>query len=432
MLEKVNVITLGCSKNLVDSELVAGNLTNYGFEVLHNSEGHSDIVIINTCGFIGDAREESVDTIVGFAEAKNRGEVRKIYVMGCLSQLYKNELCRELPEVDAFFGVNQLQEMINVLTGQNAMISNSRRLSTPPHYAYLKIAEGCNRKCSFCKIPEIRGKHVSRSVEDLVKEAGFLANIGVKELILISQDLSYYGRDLQKKPLLGELLCELENIPGIEWIRLQYLFPAGFPQDIIEIVANSSKICKYIDIPVQHINNRILKSMKRGLDAPDTVRLLNEIRAGIPGVALRTSVIVGYPGETEKEFEELIGFISDFRFDRLGAFKFSPEENTPAAVLSGSITESVSQQRLEHLMKIQENISGGLNNNKIGKIYKVLIDRNEGDFFIGRTEYDSPDVDNEVLVLPTMDEITIGSFYYVRISNAEPFDLYGTIVDIPH
>jgi ribosomal protein S12 methylthiotransferase len=426
---KINVITLGCSKNLVDSEVLLRQL-NYGhFTVTHDSDQFDhDIVIINTCGFINDAKQESIDTILNVVAAKKKGLVKKVIVSGCLSARYFEQLKKEIPGVDAYFGVNDFKGLLNLIGADfRKELLGERSLTTPSHYAYLKIAEGCDRKCSFCAIPLIRGKHISKTVEELVKEAIFLRDQGVKELILIAQDLTYYGVDIYKKRNLAFLLEQLSQIKGIEWIRLQYAYPAAFPDDVLETIRDHNNICNYLDIPFQHINSRILKSMERGIDRNNTLKLIEKIRKTIPCVALRTSLIVGYPGETEKEFNELLKFISDVKFDRLGVFTYSHEESTAAFLLKDNVSQKIKQQRAEELMNMQQDISFQKNIGLVGKELKVIIDRREGEYFIGRTEFDSPEVDNEVLIKSSIKGNIIGQFRNVKITDAEAYDLYADI-----
>lgn len=425
--KSLNVITLGCSKNLVDSERILGQLPAGKFKLSHDAPGPADIVIINTCGFIKDAKEESIDTILQYVEAKKQGLVEEVIVTGCLSQRYKEELQKEIPEADAWFGAREPDELFDYLSQKYSRDSGKRYLTTPSHFAYLKIAEGCDRTCSFCAIPMIRGAFRSRSIESLVEEAKELAAKGVKELLLVAQDLSYYGYDLQKKPLLAPLLEELSKVEGIEWIRLHYAYPKNFPEDVIPLMATNKKICRYLDIPVQHINDRILKVMRRGHDKKATLQLLEKFRRQIPGVALRTTLLVGFPGETREEFQELLDFVKLARFERLGVFTYSPEEGTSAFPLEDNIPEKEKERRAAELMEVQAEISGALNEEKIGKTFTVLIDREEGEYFIGRTEFDSPEVDNEVLV-ETAPEIKIGAFVNVMITSATDFELFGQAV----
>ncbi|MBI9039700.1 MAG: 30S ribosomal protein S12 methylthiotransferase RimO [Bacteroidales bacterium] len=428
MNNKINIITLGCSKNLVDSEVLMGQLKANNVSVSHQSDEKANIIIINTCGFIEDAKQESIDTIFQFVEAKKSGIVEKVFVMGCLSERYKSTLKKEIPEVDGFFGVNELPEIIDTIGAEykNDQIEN-RIITTPSHYAYLKISEGCDRKCSFCAIPLIRGKHISKPIEVIVSEAKNLAAKGVKELILIAQDLTYYGIDIYKKQKLAQLIIELEKIQGVEWIRLHYTYPASFPDDVLDVIAKSSKVCNYIDIPLQHISDTILKSMKRNISAKETKKLIEKIRLKIPNVVIRTTMMLGYPGETDENFNELSDFVQEYKFDRLGVFTYSAEEDTFADTLNDDVSQSLKQQRADEIMGIQEKISLELNNQKIGKIFKVLIDREEGDYFIGRTEFDSPEVDNEVLIKKDYSVIIPGNFYYVKIIKADFFDLFGKI-----
>lgn len=424
---KINVVTLGCSKNIYDSEVLMGQLKASNKEVVHEDEkeeGH--VVVINTCGFIGKAKEESVNTILHFARKKELGEIDKLFVTGCLSERYKDDLQKEIPDVDSFFGTHDLPNLLKALGADyKHELIGERLTTTPRHYAYLKIAEGCDRPCSFCAIPLMRGKHVSTPIEDLVTEAEKLAAKGTKELILIAQDLTYYGLDIYKKRALAELLKELAKVEGIEWIRLHYAFPTGFPLDVLEVMKNEPKICNYIDIPLQHINTELLTSMKRGTTAEKTRKLLEEFRAKVPGMAIRTTFIVGYPGETEAQFEELKQFVREAKFDRMGCFAYSHEENTGAFALKDNVSEKVKQKRVSELMEIQSQISFDLNQKKVGKVFRCIFDRKEGNFFIGRTEFDSPDVDNEVLVDAGKHYIQIGKFIDIRIFEANDFDLFG-------
>jgi len=426
--EKINIITLGCSKNLVDSENLMGQLKINNFDVVHDSDEDADIVIINTCGFIDDAKEESINTILQAVKDKSQDFLKKVYVMGCLSERYKTNLENEISDVDGYFGVSELPEIIEELGGnyKNELIGE-RSLTTPSHYAYLKISEGCNRNCSFCAIPLIRGKHISKAVETIIKEANILAEKGVKELILIAQDLTYYGLDLYKERKLAFLLEELVKIESIKWIRLHYTYPSGFPEDVIEVIAKYDKICNYIDIPLQHISDNLLKSMKRNITGQQTKNLINKIRAKIPDSAVRTTLISGYPGETENDFEDLKEFIKEFRFERLGVFTYSHEEDTAAFELIDDVPAQTKQDRADEIMMIQQDISREINSNKIGKIFKVVIDSVEGDYYIGRTQFDSPEVDNEVLI--NFDNLhKIGEFYKVIITAAEDYDLLAKFI----
>ena len=425
---KINIITLGCSKNLVDSEHLAGVLKANGHEVLFDSTKKKfDVAIINTCGFIGDAKEESIDVILEYIEEKKKGNIKNILVFGCLVERYKETLEEEFVEIDAFFGVNNYLEIATYL---NAEIEKDfflqRQPSTPKHFAYLKISEGCDRFCSFCAIPYIRGRHISIPIEELVEEAKCLAKRGVKEIIIIAQDTCNYGKDLYGKVRLVDLLREIAKIEQIEWIRLQYSYPNDFNDELINFMANEPKMCKYIDMPLQHINNRLLNSMNRRITGEEIKTLINKIREKIPQVCLRTTLIVGYPSESEEEFEELKTFVEQTKFDRMGAFTYSAEENTAAFKLEDNISEEEKQDRLDALTFSQESISLNLNQKKIGKTFKVLIDRKEGEFWIGRTEFDSPEVDNEVLI-SIEEKIKIGNFYQVKITDATEFDLYGEI-----
>lgn len=427
---KINIVTLGCSKNVVDSEKLMRQLTAGGFDVIYDSEDTSaGTVIINTCGFIKDAKEESIDTILKFVRAKEKKHIDNLYVMGCLAERYINELRKEIPEVKKYFGVNNVADVLKELglTLRDDLLTE-RMLSGPAHYAYLKISEGCNRTCAFCAIPAIRGKYISRPVDELVKEAQGLAETGVKELILIAQDLSYYGLDLYKKQALTDLVSELVKIESIEWIRLHYLYPANFPMELITLMKENPKICRYIDIPVQHISDRMLGLMRRSHNRRETESVLNAIRKELPEAVIRTTLIVGHPGETEKDFLELKKFVSDFHFDRLGVFGYSHEEDTYSyREYSDDISEEVKESRVAELMELQQEISAGLNEEKTGKNFRVLIDRKEGEFFIGRTEYDSPEVDQEVLI-PAEYDLTPGNFYDILINQVTDFDLYGVPV----
>ncbi|MBP5548363.1 MAG: 30S ribosomal protein S12 methylthiotransferase RimO [Bacteroidales bacterium] len=427
---KINIITLGCSKNIADSEHVAGHLRKSGFQVYFDRDRNDcDTVIVNTCGFIGDAKEESINALLEQIDVKKRGRrQRKIIAIGCLIERYRNELASELPEIDAFYGVHQWGELINSLESEyRESLESERMQSTPKHYAYLKISEGCNRQCSYCAIPLIRGKHVSRPIDDIVDEAKKMVSDGVKELILIAQDTTYYGLDLYGERRLGTLLERLSTESGAEWIRIHYTYPASFPDDAINAIAQHDNICKYIDIPLQHINSQLLKSMQRGVDKEETLRLIEKFRRSIPNVALRTTLIVGYPGESEEDFEELKEFVKTVKFNRLGVFAYSPEEGTAAYKLGDPVDDEEKQRRVEELMEIQEKISLENNESKIGRKYKVLIDRREGDYWVGRTEYDSPEVDDEVLIKnhPSLRE---GHFINVEIEEALEHDLIGKVI----
>ena len=428
---KINVITLGCSKNVYDSEVLMGQLSANNMEVDHESEkDDANIVVINTCGFIDNAKEESINTILEQAERKEAGSIDKLYVTGCLSERYKPDLEREITNVDQYFGTTDLPKLLKVLGADyKHELLGERLTTTPKHYAYLKIAEGCDRPCSFCAIPLMRGKHKSTPIEQLVIEAKNLAKNGVKELILIAQDLTYYGLDIYKKRRLADLLIELSKLEGVEWIRLHYAFPTGFPQDVLDVIRNNDKVCNYIDIPLQHINDEILKSMKRGTSHQKTNDLLKDFRKKVPNMAIRTSLIVGYPGETEERYQELKQWVQATKFDRLGVFTYSHEENTSAHVLEDDVPDEVKKARQEEIMDLQTHISWGLNQKKIGKTFKVLFDRKEGDYFIGRTEFDSPDVDNEVLVQANDTYIRMGDFANIKIEKTDHFDLYGVVVE---
>jgi ribosomal protein S12 methylthiotransferase len=424
---KINVVTLGCSKNVYDSEVLMGQLKANNKEVVHEEEGN--IVVINTCGFIANAKEESVNTILDYVQKKDEGLVDKVFVTGCLSERYKPDLQKEIPDVDQYFGTTELPGLLKALEADyKHELIGERLTTTPKNYAYLKIAEGCDRPCSFCAIPIMRGKHKSTPIENLVIEAEKLAANGVKELILIAQDLTYYGLDIYKKRNLAELLQELIKVEGIEWIRLHYAFPTGFPLDVLEVMRNEPKVCNYIDIPLQHISDSVLKSMKRGFGKEKINRLLKDFRDRVPGMAIRTTLIVGYPGETEENFQELKQWVTDMRFERLGCFTYSHEENTTAYLLEDDVPEEVKMQRANEIMEIQSQISWELNQEKIGKEFKVIIDRKEGSYFVGRTQFDSPDVDNEVLINAEKDYIRTGDFANVKITGAEDFDLYAELM----
>ena len=423
----INVITLGCSKNIYDSEVLMGQLRANGKEVVHEKEGN--IVVINTCGFIDNAKEESVNTILEQIQNKEAGKVDKVYVTGCLSERYKPDLEKEIPQVDQYFGTTDLPQLLKVLEADyKHELVGERILTSPKHYAYLKIAEGCDRPCSFCAIPLMRGKHKSTPIEDLVKQAKYLAKEGVKELILIAQDLTYYGLDLYKKRRLADLLKALVAVDGIEWIRLHYAFPTGFPEDVLEVIREENKICNYLDIPLQHIADPILKSMRRGTTQAKTTELLKKFREQVPNIVLRTSLIVGYPGETEADFETLKNWVKEMRFERLGCFTYSQEENTHAHQLEDDVPEEVKQQRSNAIMEIQSQISWEHNQSCVGKTYRCLIDRKEGNQYIGRTFMDSPDVDNEVLIDATQNYLKQGEFLQVLITEATDYDLIGTPV----
>lgn len=422
--QTVNILTLGCSKNLVDSEVLLRQLQAAGFKILHDSDKQADVVIVNTCGFIHDAKEESVNTILQYTQARKNGDLQKLIVMGCLSERYKEELIREIPEVDAFFGVNDVNAILQSLNSEfKDALLGERVITTLPHYAYLKISEGCDRTCSFCAIPGIRGKNISRSVESLVKEASFLVDQGVKELMLIAQDLTYYGIDLYGKRMLPDLLEELVKINGLEWIRLHYAYPAGFPVELLDVMARHDKICKYIDIPLQHVNSRILKSMRRNIDGEGTRKLVKTIREKVPGITIRSSFIVGYPNETAAEFAELRDFIAESSFERVGVFTYSHEENTPAWQLQDNVRPAIKARRAEEIMLLQQDISARHNNSFVGRKVKIMVDKQEGDYWIGRTEFDSPEVDNEVIVKNYPGKLVPGDFTEVLITSADMYDL---------
>jgi len=428
---RINVVTLGCSKNTYDSEVLMGQLKGNSFDVVHEADKVSsdDIIVINTCGFIDNAKQESIDTILQYSELKEQGKVGKVIVTGCLSERYKPELEAEITNVDSWFGTNDLQNLLSTL-GANYRheLIGERLLTTPSHFAYFKIAEGCNRPCSFCAIPLMRGKHVTKPIEELVNEAQHLVKNGTKELILIAQDLTYYGLDLYGKRNLDELLRRLSDVNGVEWIRLQYAYPSGFPMEILDVMNERENICTYLDMPLQHISDNMLKSMRRGITKQKSIELVNEIRDKVPGIAMRTTLITGYPGETEQDFEEMQQWVKETRFDRLGCFTYSHEEKTHAHSLVDDVPEEVKQDRADAIMEIQQGISYEKNQEKIGQTYKVLIDKKDGNYFVGRTEFDSPEVDNEVLIDASKHYATIGSFINVKIDSAEDFDLYGQIV----
>lgn len=428
---KVNVVTLGCSKNLVDSEVLMGQLKANKFDVEH--EGLSDdhqIVIINTCGFVDNAKQESIDTILRYVDAKKAGDVEKVYVTGCLSERYKKDLEIEIPEVDAYFGTRDLPKILKTLKADyKHELVGERLLTTPQHYAYFKISEGCDRPCSFCAIPLMRGKHVSVEIDELVKRAKTLASKGTKELLLIAQDLTYYGLDIYKKRELANLIDKLSDVEGIDWIRLHYAFPSGFPMEVLDVMKQKQNVCNYLDMPLQHISDDMLSSMRRGITKQKTIDLVNKIRDKVPGIALRTTLIAGYPGETQNDHEEMLQWVTDTKFERLGIFTYSHEENTHAHLLKDDVSEKIKKKRADAVMAVQQEISLIHNQQKIGNIYNVLFDRKEGDYLIGRTEFDSPDVDNEVLVKATEKNYArIGDFAKVKITSATDFDLYGDLV----
>lgn len=425
---KINVVTLGCSKNVYDSEVLMGQLKASGKDVVHEEEGN--IVVINTCGFINNAKEESVNTILEYVKKKDEGDVDKVFVTGCLSERYKPDLVKEIPNVDEYFGTTELPGLLKALGADyKHELIGERLTTTPKNYAYLKIAEGCDRPCSFCAIPIMRGKHRSTPIEEIVIEAEKLAAKGVKELILIAQDLTYYGLDLYKKRNLAELLEALVKVEGVEWIRLHYAFPTGFPLDVLDVMNREPKVCNYLDIPLQHISDDILKSMRRGTTKEKTTKLIHQFREAVPNMTIRTTLIVGYPGETEENFQELKQWVTDMRFERLGCFTYSHEENTHAYNLEDDVPEDVKIDRANQIMEIQSQISWELNQQKIGQEFKVVIDRKEGNYFVGRTEFDSPDVDNEVLIDAAKTYLKTGEFTKVKIIEAEDFDLYGEVIN---
>jgi ribosomal protein S12 methylthiotransferase len=426
---KVNVVTLGCSKNIFDSEVLMAQLKANRFEVEHEStKDDASVVIINTCGFIDNAKQESIDTILRYVEAKQEGLIEKVYVTGCLSERYKPDLEKEIPDVDAYFGTRELPRLLKTLKADyKAELIGERLLTTPVHYAYLKISEGCDRPCSFCAIPLMRGKHVSTPIEQLVEQTKKLAAGGTKELILIAQDLTYYGLDIYKKRNLSELVARLSDVEGIEWIRLHYAFPSGFPMDVLDVMKERKNVCNYLDMPLQHGSTRMLQAMRRGITREKTEELIDRIRQTVPEIALRTTLIAGYPGETEADFNEMLDWVEKTRFDRLGIFTYSHEENTHAYQFTDDVQEDVKRQRAEAVMTLQSGISEDKCREKIGSVQRVLFDRAEGDWFIGRTEHDSPEVDNEVLVPKKDNYVRIGDFAQVRITDSEVYDLIGEI-----
>ena len=427
---KVNVVTLGCSKNIFDSEVMMAQLKANKYDVVHESDdGDASVVIINTCGFIDNAKQESIDTIIQWADAKERGFVNKVYVTGCLSERYKGDLEKEIPEVDAYFGTRELPRLLKTLKADyKHELVGERLLTTPSHYAYFKIAEGCDRPCSFCAIPLMRGKHRSTPIEELVKRAESLAAQGVKELMLIAQDLTYYGLDLYKKRELAKLLQALADVEGIDWIRLHYAFPSGFPMDVLDVMREHPNVCNYLDIPLQHASTRMLKAMRRGITREKTTDLIHRIREQVPGIAVRTTLISGYPGESEQDHAEMLEWVEEMRFDRLGVFTYSHEENTHAFNFEDDVPEELKKQRAEEIMELQSGISHEINQSRVGKTLKVMIDRVEGGDYIGRTEYDSPEVDNEVIIPKSSGYARIGDFAKVKITDCAPYDLYGELV----
>lgn len=429
--DKVNVITLGCSKNLVDSENIITQLRGNDYEVVHDSNDEdANIVIVNTCGFIDLAKEESVNTILEYAEVKKQGGIEKLYVTGCLSQRYKDDLEQEIPEVDAFFGTLELPGLLAKLNADyKHELIGERITTTPQHYAYLKISEGCNRTCSFCAIPLMRGRHVSRPIEELVKEAKNLARFGVKELMLIAQELTYYGLDIYKKRELPKLLHALADVEGIEWIRLHYAYPSKFPVEVFDVMAGRPEVCNYLDMPLQHANDAVLERMRRQITRKETTELVRLARQKVPNLNLRTTMLVGFPGETEEEFQDLCDFVEEMEFDRLGVFQYSHEENTMAYDLEDDVPAEVKEERANRIMEIQQEISFRKNQEKVGKTFRVLFDRKEGEYFVGRTEGDSPEVDNEVLVKAADNYVRIGDFAQVKITDALDYDLFGEVAD---
>lgn len=428
---KINVVTLGCSKNVVDSEHVMAQLKAAGYEVVFDSnDDDAATVVINTCGFIGDAKEESINTILQFAQAKTDGRIDRLFVIGCLSERYADELREEIPEVDDYFGARDFTGIVERLTGTyRSELATARHLTTPSHYAYLKISEGCNWRCAYCAIPIIRGGHVSVPMEQVLREAEELVRGGVKELIVVAQDTTFYGVDLYGERKLAELLRRLAAIEGVEWIRLHYTYPTGFPQEVIDVLRDEPKVCRYIDIPLQHIADSQLRAMRRGLTKAQTIELLDRLRREVPGIAIRTTLMVGFPGETEADFAELEEFVREQQFDRLGVFPYSAEEGTPSAEMADDVPEEVKEERVERIMKIQQKISLQNNQRRVGETYRVVVDRREGDFYVARSEFDSPEVDEEILIPAGEGRLKAGDFRTVRITDAEEYDLYGTLVD---
>ena len=427
--DKINVITLGCSKNTVDSENMMAQLRANNYQVGHQeTESEANVIIINTCGFIDAAKEESINNIIYYSKAKEKGLIDKLYVTGCLSQRYKDDLEQEIPNVDAFFGTMELPRLLKTLKADyKHELVGERLLTTPTHYAYMKISEGCNRTCAFCAIPLMRGKHISKPIEELVKEAKNLAATGVKELILIAQELTYYGLDIYKRRALADLLRELNKVDGIEWIRLHYAYPSKFPVDVIEAMAECESVCNYLDIPLQHASNNMLKAMRRQITREETEELITKIRSINPDITIRTTMLVGFPGETQDDIEELKNFIRKMKFSRLGVFTYSHEEGTSGYELEDNIPQEEKQQRAAEVMEEQQNISYELNQKKVGQTLKVLIDKKEGGYFVGRTEADSPEVDNEVLIPAENQYLRLGDFCTVTITDATDFDLYGEV-----
>ncbi len=428
--KKINIVTLGCSKNLVDSEHIMAQLEAAGYSVVADSnDTRAKVVIINTCGFIGDAKEESIDTILSFVQAKEEGLIEKLYVIGCLSERYADELREEIPEVDKYFGVRDISGVVRELTGEwREELSTRRVQTTPRHYAYLKISEGCNWHCAYCAIPLIRGHHTSVPIEKLIEEARTLAATGVKELIVVAQDTTYYGMDLYGRRALAELLERLCEVEGIEWIRLHYAYPTDFPDDVVEVMARQEKICKYLDIPLQHIADSQLLAMRRRINKQQTIELIDKLRSRIPDIAIRTTMLVGFPGETEADFEELLDFVRDTRFERLGAFAYSEEEGTPSARMEDNVPAEVKESRVERLMELQGSLSLDNNRQRVGERMKVIIDSREGDYWVGRSQYDSPEVDQELLITSPK-RLFVGRFYTVEVTEADEFDLYARIVE---
>lgn len=428
---KIDIITLGCSKNLVDSERLMRQLESVGYEVTHDAETLTgEIAVVNTCGFIADAQEESINMILELAQRKTEGDLKRLYVMGCLSERFMDELGKEIPEVDRYYGKFDWTRLLSDLGHEyDESISNERHITTPSHYAYLKISEGCNRKCAYCAIPIITGAHRSRPMEEILDEVRHLVSQGVKEFQVIAQELTFYGLDLYKERRIAQLVQAMSDIPGVEWIRLHYAYPTDFPMELLDVIRNNKNVCKYLDIALQHISDNVLDAMHRHIGKEETYNLIDNIRKQVPGIHLRTTLMVGFPGETDEDFKELCDFVSWARFERMGAFAYSEEQGTPSARLyDDNIPEEVKQERLSRLMRLQQKISAEIQEDKVGKEMRIVIDRKEGDWYVGRTEYDSPEVDPEILIPASVDGLAPGMFYNVRVTKADDFDLYGEVI----
>lgn len=428
---KIDIITLGCSKNLVDSERLMRQLESVGYEVTHDAETLTgEIAVVNTCGFIADAQEESINMILELAQRKTEGDLKRLYVMGCLSERFMDELGKEIPEVDRYYGKFDWTRLLSDLGHEyDESISNERHITTPSHYAYLKISEGCNRKCAYCAIPIITGAHRSRPMEEILDEVRHLVSQGVKEFQVIAQELTFYGLDLYKERRIAQLVQAMADIPGVEWIRLHYAYPTDFPMELLDVIRNNKNVCKYLDIALQHISDNVLDAMHRHIGKEETYKLIDNIRKQVPGIHLRTTLMVGFPGETDEDFKELCDFVSWARFERMGAFAYSEEQGTPSARLyDDNIPEEVKQERLSRLMRLQQKISAEIQEDKVGKEMRIVIDRKEGDWYVGRTEYDSPEVDPEILIPASVDGLAPGMFYNVRVTKADDFDLYGEVI----